>query len=72
VCPRYKHGTTRSRPGSIIRQGIAINFSTHIKEAFDIAVKAGGFVLKNGGGDEDGESDPRSEPGSPKENGENY
>ncbi|KAI6149155.1 hypothetical protein BKA82DRAFT_1001376 [Pisolithus tinctorius] len=42
--PAFKHGTTLARPGTW-RQGTAINFSTHIKDAYDAAVKAGGIEL---------------------------
>ncbi|KAG9310474.1 hypothetical protein JVU11DRAFT_9618 [Chiua virens] len=49
IRPGYKHGTTHSRPGTL-RQGVAINFSTHIKEAYDTAIKAGGFHLEFDGG----------------------
>ncbi|KAG1759298.1 hypothetical protein EDD22DRAFT_971676 [Suillus occidentalis] len=34
--PKFKHGTTLAREG-VHRQGTAINFSTHIKKAFDEA-----------------------------------
>jgi hypothetical protein len=34
--PKFKHGTTLAREG-IYRQGTAINFSTHIKKAFNEA-----------------------------------
>ena len=43
--PEFKHGTTVSRPG-VFRQGIAINFSTHIKDAFEKAVEKNGFDLE--------------------------
>lgn len=45
IRPEYKHGTTQSRPGTL-RKGVAVNFSTHIKAAYDRAVEAGGFVLE--------------------------
>ena len=43
--PEFKHGTTVSCPG-VSRQGIAINFSTHIKDAFEKAVEKNGFDLE--------------------------
>ena len=43
--PGFKHGTTVSHPG-VFRQGIAINFSTHIKDAFERAVEKDGFDLE--------------------------
>ncbi|KAI6163939.1 hypothetical protein EDD17DRAFT_1755521 [Pisolithus thermaeus] len=42
--PEFKHGATLARPG-ILCQGTAINFSTHIKDAYGAAVKAGGLEL---------------------------
>ncbi|KAI6046200.1 hypothetical protein EDC04DRAFT_2888345 [Pisolithus marmoratus] len=42
--PEFRHGTTLARPGTLC-QGTAINFSTHIKDAYDAAVKAGGLEL---------------------------
>ncbi|KIN95252.1 hypothetical protein M404DRAFT_1007678 [Pisolithus tinctorius Marx 270] len=43
----FQHGTTLARPG-VWRQGTAINFSTHIKVAYDAAVQAGGIELLHG------------------------
>jgi hypothetical protein len=37
--PKHKHATTRAHP-DLERQGIAINFSTHILEAFQRAQAA--------------------------------
>jgi len=45
MCPKFKHGTTISHPG-VRRQGTAINFSTHIKDAYEKAVAKGGFNLE--------------------------
>lgn len=45
MCPKFKHGTTLSHPG-VCRQGTAINFSTHIKDAYEKAAAKGGFDLK--------------------------
>jgi len=45
MCPKFKHGTTVSYPG-VLHQGIAINFSTHIKVAFEKAVEKNGFDLE--------------------------
>ncbi|KIM50385.1 hypothetical protein SCLCIDRAFT_34337 [Scleroderma citrinum Foug A] len=47
LCPKYKHGITLARPG-VWRQGTAINFSTHIKSAYDVAVASGGIQLTCG------------------------
>jgi len=35
--PCFKHGTTLAQEG-VFRQGTAINFSKHIKKAFDEAI----------------------------------
>lgn len=45
MCPKFKHGTTISHP-DVLRQGIAINFSTHIKVAYEKAVEKNGFSLE--------------------------
>lgn len=45
MCPKFKHGTTISCPG-VHRQGTAINFSTHIKDAYEKAIAKGGFNLE--------------------------
>ncbi|KAL4075327.1 hypothetical protein V8B97DRAFT_1883409 [Scleroderma yunnanense] len=45
MCPKFKHGTTVSCPG-VLRQGTAINFSTHIKVAYAKAAEKEGFDLK--------------------------
>jgi hypothetical protein len=41
--PAFKHGTTLARK-NVQRQGTAINFSQHIKKAFDQAVGIEGDV----------------------------
>ncbi|KAG1720219.1 hypothetical protein EDB19DRAFT_2044708 [Suillus lakei] len=41
--PKFKHGTTLAREG-VCRQGTAINFSRHIKKAFDEAIAIEGDV----------------------------
>ncbi|KAG1718580.1 hypothetical protein EDB19DRAFT_1920363 [Suillus lakei] len=41
--PKFKHGTTLAREG-VCRQGTAINFSRHIKKAFDEAIAIEGNV----------------------------
>ncbi|KAI6125327.1 hypothetical protein EDD17DRAFT_1771376 [Pisolithus thermaeus] len=51
VKPTSRHGTTLSRPG-VKCQGTAINFSTHIKTAFDKAMSAGGLVIDGGSNSE--------------------
>ena len=45
MCPKFKHGITVSYE-SVSQQGIAINFSTHIKVAFERAVEKNGFDLE--------------------------
>ncbi|KAI6042293.1 hypothetical protein EDC04DRAFT_2601080 [Pisolithus marmoratus] len=47
VMPTPRHGTTLSYPG-VKCQGTAINFSTHIKTAFEKALSAGGLVVDGG------------------------
>jgi hypothetical protein len=39
IQPTHKHGTTLPRPG-LERQGVAINFSTHILQAYQKAEQA--------------------------------